>query len=40
MRVSARSGEEFLVSRVISGHADLQEISGWMEKTLSATSPT
>ena len=37
MKVSTRPAEEFLVSRVISGHADLQEIAGWIERTLSAT---
>jgi len=39
MSVSPGPAERILVSRVISGHAELQEIAGWIEKTLSATSP-
>jgi len=38
MKVNARTAERFLVSRVISGHADLQEMAKWIEKTLSLVS--
>jgi death-on-curing protein len=39
MKVDAIAAERFMVSRVISGHADLLEIARWIEKTLSSAPP-